>query len=219
MPIDDIGPEKTAIAEDVLDLLSRKFVSSGYDIKWLYRTIANTQAYQRQLRSPSLNDSASFAAASPTRLRSDQIYNALYQVLDIPLDMKFAPRTRGAMMMQAAGLDPQKVGFATLFGFDPSTPQDDLLGNVPQALFMMNSPQLDRVMRDSRQTRLARLLNEQQDDRNSLQELYLLALSRHPTSKELEINLDYIKQVGERSEAFEDILWSLLNSTEFLSRR
>ena len=71
---------------------------------------------------------------------------------------------------------------------------------------------------DSR-TPLARILQKYPDDKAALQELYLLVHAREPSESELRICRDYIKQIGKRNEAFEDIFWSLLNSTEFQTRR
>jgi hypothetical protein len=68
-------------------------------------------------------------------------------------------------------------------------------------------------------TRLARLLSDFDDDRDVVRELYLLVLSREPSDLEIRICLEYRDQVADRAEAFEDLMWSLLNSSEFLSRR
>ena len=35
-------------------------------------------------------------------------------------------------------------GFNVLFGIDPSIPYDDVLGTIPQSLFLMNAPQVNR---------------------------------------------------------------------------
>ena len=66
---------------------------------------------------------------------------------------------------------------------------------------------------------LGRLLNEVSDDRQAIRELYVQVLSRQPTDKELTTCLNYRRNVGDRSEAFEDILWSLINTAEFLHRK
>ncbi|MEO8493699.1 MAG: hypothetical protein ABI614_01410, partial [Planctomycetota bacterium] len=66
---------------------------------------------------------------------------------------------------------------------------------------------------------LGAILREHADDEAALTELYLKALSRGPTKYETETCVSYVKQVGDRNEAFEDILWSLINSTEFLHRK
>jgi hypothetical protein len=214
MPIDDMGPKRTAVQEEVLDLLANGFASHDYDIRWLLRTIANTDAYQRQLAA-STNDTVKFAAASPTRLRSDQIYSALSQVLgieEIPglQSMRRGPYGRGNNSRRA---------FQQLFGYDPSTPQSDILGNIPQALFMMNAEALAPLTRSTGDTVLSRILAQNSDDEAALDELYLRVLSREPNEKEREITLAYVTKVGRRGEAFEDVFWTLLNSSEFLTKR
>jgi hypothetical protein len=68
-------------------------------------------------------------------------------------------------------------------------------------------------------TVLAEILGTAPDDRAALNALYLRVLSRQPLSKEVEACSAYMGQVGNRIEAFEDIYWALINTTEFISRR
>jgi len=217
MPIDDLGPSRTPEYPQVLDRLCAGFVANDYDIKWLYRTIANTQAYQRQIRAKDAsNTTPSFASATPTRLRADQIYNAVTQVLGVQnLGGRGNTRRRGPYRRASGG----RAAFATLFGFDPSTPQDDIIGKVPQALFMMNSPTLSSLLRGRGETRLGRLLKQNKDNNDAIDELYLLVLARAPSKKEIRICTAYIARVGNRQEAFEDLMWTLMNSSEFISKR
>ena len=216
--IDDMGPGHDAKAEKVIDLLADNFASSGYDIQWLYRTIANTRVYQRQLRTSTTGDGV-FAAASPTRLRSDQIYNSLTSILGESLVPQQARGGMGGGAAQRFANQGGRKGFGNLFGFDPSTPQADIIGTVPQALFLMNQGGVNSAMRASGRTRLATLLSQNPDDHDALSELYLLVLSREPSKSEVEVNLAYLTSVGNRNEAFEDMLWSLLNSSEFITKR
>ena len=214
-PVDDIGPGRVAMHPEILDTLSAGFVSSGFDVRWVFRVIANTQAYQRQL---STGDHApeSFAATSPTRLRADQLYNALQQVLGF---RETAVRSSGRMM-GPYGRDRSMRGmFAQVFAFDPSTPQIDITGTIPQALFLMNSPLLNQAMQGSGNSRLGRMLRDFPTDQDLVSELYVLALMREPTARELTICQNYLRGVPDRGEAFEDLLWSLLNSSEFSSKR
>lgn len=216
MPIDDLGPLRSAQHRDVLDFLTGQFVSHEHDVKWLYRTIANTETYQREIRTLEPGSEAeAFASASPTRLRSDQVYNALTQVLGVEQSGgRFRGRGDGANRGNAG-----RAAFSELFGYDPSTPQEDIVGSIPQALYLMNSPQLNSQIRGTGDTRLGRILRDNDDDRDALAELYLRVLAREPSDRELEINAGHIAEVGNRVEAFEDIMWSLLNSSEFLSKR
>ena len=216
--IDDMGPGHDPQAAAVLDTLATDFVASGYDIQWLYRTIANTHAYQRQLKSASTGEGA-FAAASPTRLRSDQIYNSLVVILGEGIVPQASRGGMGGGAAQRFANQGGRKGFGQLFGFDPSTPQADIIGTVPQALFLMNQGMLNNATRAAGRTRLVTLLGQNKDDRDALSELYLLVLSREPSKTEVEVNQAYIQSVGNRSEAFEDILWGLLNSSEFITKR
>ncbi len=215
-PVDDIGPERTARFPQALKILSEGFLASGYDAKWLLSVIANTKAYQRQVR-PVDPAAPAFAAAAPTRLRSDQLYTAINQVFGVREDGPAQPAS-GTGNVYFRRRSPRD-GFNELFKFDPSTPREDVAGDVPQALFLMNSPQLDSLIQASGRSRLNQVLKNFSDDQDAIGELYLLVLSREPTAREIAIGEKYIAQVNNRSEAFEDLLWSLLNSSEFLSKR
>ena len=106
-----------------------------------------------------------------------------------------------------------------LFGVDPSTPNDEVLSTIPQALFLMNSSQINKAIEAGKGTVLGEILSSTPDNRAALEALYLRVLSRRPSPKEVEVCGRYLQAVGDRREAFEDILWSLINSTEFVSRR
>lgn len=221
MPIDDMGPDRDASFPEVLDLLASQFASNGYDIRWLIKTIALTETYQRQIQAPSDEFSGvPFASATPTRLRGDQLYSSIMTVLG---GENAQPRSMSRQMGAGAGMYARarspRDQFAVLFGFDPSTPQADLTGNVPQALFMMNSPQLASQINARGFTRLAGLLRRFRNNEDALIELYLMVLSREPSDREMKIAEEYLTEVGNREEAFEDLMWSLLNSSEFLSKR
>ncbi|MEX0728985.1 MAG: DUF1549 domain-containing protein [Planctomycetaceae bacterium] len=216
-PVDDIGPSREATYPEVLELLSKAFVANKYDVKWLFRTVALSQTYQRNIRAQSAAElTPTFAASNPTRLRADQLYSSLTEVLGIDQIGGGGRQARGALRR---GDRSPRGAFNELFGFDPSTPQDDLVGEVPQALFMMNSPILNNLNRAEGQTRLAQLLKDYPENDDAVIELYLLVLSREPSKSELTICQDFIKEAGNRGEAFEDIQWSLINSSEFLSKR
>ena len=112
-----------------------------------------------------------------------------------------------------------RLAFERLFGVDPSVANDDVLGTIPQALFLMNSPMVNSRTTARPGNVLGEILASAPDERSALNALYLRVLSRHPTPKEYEICGRYLAAVGNPREAFEDIYWSLINSTEFVTRR
>ncbi len=215
MPIDDLGPERKPRMVAALDYLAAEFVKHDHDLRWLLRTITTTNAYQRQIRynEPTENP-VPFASAIPVRLRSDQVFNAVVKVLGMD---------EGSRRVQGPGLrfgprDPRGMA-ESLFGYDPSTPQDELLGNVPQALYLMNLPAITNAVRADGNTRLGQILTNNKNDKDAVAELYLSFLARDPSKNELNIATEYLTKVGNRREAFEDLAWSLLNSSEFISKR
>jgi hypothetical protein len=219
-PVDDLGPERTPEHPEVLELLASGFVASDYDLRWLFRAITGTQAYQRQLEDRGPKSRGAFAAALPTRIRADQLYSALVEIAGIEESiLNQRPARPGQGGGPYARLRSPRMAFNVLFGSDPSTPKNELTGTIPQALFLMNSQQIDRLTRAAGRTRLAEILKSTRDDAQALRELYLLVLSRDPSESEIAICQEYIVGVGDRDEAFEDIMWSLLNSSEFLTKR
>ena len=71
------GPSATPSAPKTVELLSRSFADSGYDVKWLFRAICATEAYQRESRPRRESDDTPFVANIAQPLRSDQLYNAI----------------------------------------------------------------------------------------------------------------------------------------------
>ncbi len=216
-PVDDMGPNRSASFPAALDALSDGFTDSGYDVKWLFRTITRTEAYQRSLRTPEPGQTLPFASAVPSRLRADQVYDSLVQALGV--QELTAGRPGGDRMMAYRGVAGPRAQFTQLFGFDPSADKSDVIGDVPQALFLMNSDFVNRAIRTNAPTRLGTLLYQYQDNAKAVEQLYLITLARKPTEKELRICLDHVESREHRGEAYEDLMWSLLNSTEFVSRR
>jgi hypothetical protein len=222
-PVDDLGPTRTPNSPEILDLLAEQWQLSGYDIRWLFRTILNTQAYQRASRSTNTAAGRTpFASNVPSRLRADQIFDALTHALDREHERDLASGKTAKGQMYEPGKPAPVPGrdiVAKTFGVDPSTPNDDVIGTIPQALYLMNSPLVTKEVQARPNTMLGYILMTHPDNRAVLELLYLRVLGRRPTEREVRTCSNFLHTVGDRGEAFEDVLWALLNSTEFVSRR
>lgn len=109
--------------------------------------------------------------------------------------------------------------FGGTFGYDPSEPRGEITGSIPQSLLLMNSSLLSSGLTgNSSAAALGRLLATIGDDEDLVVEIYLRCLAREPNEQELKTSLEHVRAVGNRVEAFEDLLWALINSTEFLHR-
>ena len=216
-PIDDLGPDRDCSAPKTMDVLAAQFEANDYDVKWLYRTIMLTDVYGRAARPPRNSTQEPFQAVCVQRLRSDQVFDTLTAFLGIDEAAGNAPKRKGGPA--ARGARNPRVQFAQTFGFDPSEPRSDLSGTIPQALFLMNSPVIGKYLNASnRQTALAELLATNDDDELVIMELYLRTLAREPSDEERATCLGYVEELGDRKQAFEDVAWALINSTEFLHR-
>jgi len=213
-PVDDMGPDRTPIAPKTLEYLATEFAATGYDVKWLFGTILATELYQ-------LTSSPRRDASEPPmqhnvaqRLRSDQVFDNLLLVLEAS-EPSPPPGIPGPAARFIRGPRQQ---FTTAFGYDPSMRRDEVQSSIPQALSLMNSVTVTSALRGTGNTMLARKLAAISDDASLVQELYLRVLGREASSSELATCLQYRQQVSSRPEAFEDILWSLVNTAEFLHR-
>lgn len=216
-PVDDLGPDHPPHAPQAFDLLSTRFARSGYDPKWLFRTIAATQAYGRESRRRRTSDEAPFTANCAQRLRGDQLFNALTSALEIDEQSLGGRRRRTGPYRGARNM---RSAFNVAFGYDPSVRRDEISASIPQALTLMNAPQIHRSIDGRRSnTMIGRLLREIFDDQALAVELYLRCLARQPEDAEIQTCLEYVQEVGDRREAFEDVLWALINSTEFTHRK
>lgn len=214
-PIDDMGPQKEAVYPAVLTRLTGSFRGSNYDVKRLFRDLMNSQAYQRQIR---LNDSADqhlhFAAAYPTRLPADALWESLVGVLgNLGGGPVGAPRRKAPYPTGLEGFFKQE------FSADPSAKADEVQGSIAQALLLMNNGAVGRRLQAQGTNLLGRVLKAYPNDDDALRVLYLRTLARRPTDRELERCLQHVRGAGSRSAGFEDILWALVNSTEFQTKR
>jgi hypothetical protein len=214
-PVDDLGPQKDAVLGGVLTRLAGAFRGSDYDIKALVRAILNTEAYQRQTRlGESAEEHLLGAASYPTRLRADALWESLVNVLG-RMGNPAPPERRGPFAF-LQGFEGQ---FKQEFRFDPSLRPDEVESSVPQALLMMNNPVINQRIQARGTNLLARVLKAYPRNDDAIRIVYLRTLARKPTDRELDKSRRYIDKVGNRAEAFEDILWALLNSAEFQTKR
>lgn len=214
----DLGGREGPRYPEVLDLLAKNWVASGYDVRWLFRTITQTEAYQRS-REDGSGGSPHNPAVCPCRLRPEQVYESLQQALGFDDKDKSipAPAPRSAPAVQRHEGLRNMVYQA--FKADPSLSREEVHGAIPQALLMMNSVLVHSATSAKGKTLLAALLERGLEDGQIVDGLYERVLARRATAREREACLRYVRRAGSREEGLEDVLWCLVNSTEFLHKR
>jgi hypothetical protein len=219
-PVDDMGPQKDAVMPVVLARVAASFRGSDYDIKGLFRGILNTDTYQRQIRPADGEDHLLFAATNPRRMSADALWQTLNSTLGPFNQFGFkgpkGPFGGGGPGGFRGGLE---FSFKREFQFDPSTRPEEIEGSISQALLMMNNPAINQRIQSKGNTMLARILETNTDNGDAVKAMYQRTLGRRPTQRELDRSQEHVRSVGSRSEDFEDLLWALINSTEFQTRR
>lgn len=219
-PVDNISAEQKRLLPEVHDALTAEFNQSAFDVKGLLRLIANTQAYQQRLAHDEVAATKPFASARPAKLRGDEVFTSLVTAIDLPNvtppkvkptpEIRFPPPPKSTRDL-----------VAETFGFDPSLTPEEISRTINQAMLLMNNDQLQAQInaKPDSGTMLGKLLAAEKDDAAAFHRLFQIVLARKPSEKEVGLAMDHVKSVGDRGPAFEDLLWSLINSTEFTTRR
>lgn len=219
-PVDDFGENTFFALPEIHDAVADHFVATGYDHRELFRLLMNTRAYGRALTKSATADGESPAAAITKPLRGDEIFDSL--VTAIELENITPPREKKTDAVRFPPLAKSTRDLVNAaFGYDPSFPDKLVLRTMKQAMFMMNNRQLHKAIDAAAETEtfLARLVAGESDNEKAITRLYQHVLARRPTENELKILLAHVEKVNNRPAAFEDALWSLLNSAEFTTRK
>jgi hypothetical protein len=219
-PVDEIGELADSVLPEVHVALAEHFVATEFDMKDVFRVIANSKAYQRPIRDPAPDEKKPFAVIPAGRLRGDEIFASLKASIELPnFTPPPAPVPAGVRFPPPPKSTQDLVNEA--FGFDPSSEAHNVARTMQQAMFLMNNDQIQKQIDASpgSNTVLARIVSEETDDAKAIGRLYQSVLARKATEKEIDIGRKHIAKVGERKTAYEDLLWSMINSAEFLSRR
>lgn len=211
-PVDDISKTNTPSVPGLFDALADDFVKNNYDVRHLISTIANSRAYQLSSQTQQTTGTKVFEAGKMQMMNADQLLNSMLVATSI--DKAFRLKSKGEYEERKAMVYRYYV---FLFDNDDNQGnQEEFQGTVPQALFLMNGKMTNDAIRPLASNTTSRVLSEYEDPARRIEELYLGTLSRKPSGEETEKLMAYVVENGHKDGAYEDILWSLMNSHEFL---
>jgi hypothetical protein len=214
-PVDDMRETNPPTHPELLDALARELASHDFDPKHLIRLIANSRAYQHSSRANATNrlDFKYYSRAYPKRMMAEVYMDAIADVTGVPDTFKDWPEARRAVQLPDNRYNSY---FLDVFERSNRLVICDREGNVTtsQALHFVNGPDVAAKIAHP-DGRLSRWLASSRSDRELLEEMFLATLSRPPAAGEAEKLLARVKS-GSRREVFEDILWALVSSKEFV---
>jgi len=211
-PIDDMHDGNQPSHPQLLDELSAQFTASGFDVKQLIRALCNSEAYQRTSKPTARNREAVpelFSRMAVKVLTPEQLYDSLVMILGAPNQASPRRKPANAAAARLRNVTPRMLFVAFFKGDDNAEPTEYQAG-IPQVLRMMNAPMLNNY------ATLTPLLKSGKTPEQIIEHLYLTALARRPSAHELRKCVALVrKHSDEPRQAYGDILWVLLNSSEF----
>jgi hypothetical protein len=217
-PIDDMRATNPASNPELLDALAEEFIKSGYDVRRLMRTIMTSRLYQLSSQPTVSNagDRRFYSHYLVKRIAAEPLLDAIDVVTGTPTRFRKLPLGTRAIDLPDARYDNYLL---TVFGkplregvCECERPTDP---NLAQALHTLNS---DTIMAKIAhpQGQVAKLLAAKKTDEQITAELYLAALGRRPTAAEQASLTKMRREATDRRAFYEDLVWSLLNSKQFL---
>jgi hypothetical protein len=217
-PVDDLRATNPPSNPELLDALAQEFVAHRFDVKHLIRTICNSRTYQLSSVPNESNrqDRQNHARYYAKRLIAEVLLDTVDQVCGTRTEFD-------KMSRRARAVDLPHEGFASFFldVFNRPTRTSACEcarsrgANLSQVLHLANSSEVeDKVAAED--GRIARMIRDKVPLERALEEIYLAALARRPTSEEKKTILVYWGRQDDPRRRMEDLVWTLLNSQEFL---
>lgn len=215
-PVDDL-PDPPAGTRDALDVLADDLIANRYSIRRLVRVIAASRTF-RLASVHAETDPArlvkletAFAMFPLVRLRPEQVIGGMLQANSIKTV------DRNANLLQRAVRVLRESDFVKHYGDFGDTELDDRGGTIPQRLLMLNGKLLSELTEANPFSAVLRIAGMAADDAEALEFTFLACLTRLPEPGEtVALRAALAGQQGdERYRVFEDLYWTLLNTTEF----
>jgi hypothetical protein len=213
-PIDDFNDQNPPSHPELLEELGKRYKHYGFNQKTLIRWICNSEAYNL----------SSVANKTNEKPESEQLFGRMLLKSNSPEEL-----FESLMVATGTQSKEQKKELRTRwldnlisnFGDDEGN-EVSFNGTVVQALMMMNGDDLNKAIAPpgKEEGNVAKIAKEYRGNAKAVvRELYLLTLNRPPSAKELDRLSEAMKMRVREKDAlapYQDLLWALLNSNEFM---
>ncbi len=217
-PIDDLRATNPPSNVGLMDALSQDFASSGFNLKHLIRTIMASRLYQLDSQPTPANaaDTRFYSHYRVKRIGAEPLLDAIDYATGSPTKYPNLPAGTRAIDLPDSNYPNH---FLVTFGKPKRvsvcecerTPDE----NLAQALHTLNGDILATKLADTK-GRVARLIAEKKPHADIVSELYLASVSRRPSPAELEASVKFLEENPNPAECYQDLLWALMNSKQFL---
>jgi hypothetical protein len=218
-PVDDFRVTNPPTNEALLDAMAKDFVDNGYHLKRTARLILNSRVYQLASEPNETNrgDQINYSRYYVKRLMAEQLADSITEVTGVP------EKYPGYMLGTRAMAVPQGAPSYFLATFGRMKAREvicerDSQPDMAQAMHLISGETLVRQTTAKGGNLDAWLADASLSNEDVLRRIFLASQVREPDRREIEVALLPLKARGDaaRREAFEDVLWTIFNSKEFL---
>ena len=217
-PVDDMRTTNPPTNPKLLDALAKDFVEHQFNLKHLMKTILKSRVYSLSSEPNADNraDTRNYARYFSRRLQPHVLLDAICSATGVPQKFDEYPNVKKAILLPN---EKARNDFLDIFGrSERTTPcecETSLAPNLPQVLFLLNSEELQRKLTD-KSSITGELAKPERSSPEVVEELFLRTFSRLPSTPELLDAVKILDREPDRRVAIEDLLWTFLNSKEFL---
>jgi hypothetical protein len=218
-PVDDVRVSNPPSNPELLDELAKKFTEYNYDFKKIVRDICTSRTYQLSTQANATNesDTRNFTKGPIRRVRAEVLLDVISQITDtrnkfkgLPLGaraVQIADGNVSTYFLQAFGRASRETVCSCEVKMEP---------NLSQALHLLNGNTVNS--RITQGAVVKKMLDAKKTPQQIIEQLYITALTRKPTSQEMEKLLAEIKTEDAKlmQQNLEDVFWALMNSKEFI---
>jgi hypothetical protein len=231
-PEDDLRDTNPPTNPELFDALAKHFTDSGYDLKDLVRTIVRSYAYQLSAMPNEYNavDVQAYSHFYPKRMTAEVLLDSIDMVTESKSDFADLPPGTRAIALPDNSYN-RASPFLKVFGRPEGASVCECervqSASLAQSLHLMNAADVKAKL-TANNGRADLLSKASVPEPKRIREIYLAAFSREPTAEEVRISETYVAKPrtdaqgkpldSQRSKrtGYEDLLWAILNTKEFL---
>ena len=216
-PLDNHHSDNPPSHPHLLDLLAKHFVASGFDIKWLMRQIASTNAYRRagRTRGKAAPSDELFLVAKQRRIHFESLLRMTLQATGHDKLLMVDDAANDRPYPELATFNDFHERFKNAFANERTLPEDSVEFSLKASLFWRNDKKIWLMLQPSGGNLVARVLKIK-DDRVAIEELFLSVLTRLPTDAESSYWSTLLsKHKKDRAKMIGRMTWAMLASAEY----
>lgn len=198
-PLDDTRAGNPPANPELLDHLTKEFVSNGFNVRHLIEIICKSHTYQLSLRPNKWNeeDHSNYSHALARRLPAETLFDAVFRVTGTTPTIPGAKPGQRAQELYDVSQDTGSGLLATLgrparqSACECERSSDLRLGSI---MALLSGPTVSSAI-DAPTNALTKLVLEEKDNRKLTDDVFMRVLNRHATESEIEKTLELLAMV------------------------